>query len=64
MYLMTLVGLVFSVLLLGKVLGVEKVAGVAVILLGVYLAKRAQPLEALLRLIFSGHRRSHHTSRT
>ncbi len=41
MYLMTLVGLVFSVLLLGEGLGVEKVAGAAVILLGVYLARRA-----------------------
>ena len=41
MYLMTLFGLVFSVLLLGEGLGVEKVAGAAVILLGVYLARRA-----------------------
>lgn len=38
---MTLVGLVFSVLLLGEDLSAEKVAGAAVILLGVYLARRA-----------------------
>jgi drug/metabolite transporter (DMT)-like permease len=41
MYLITLVALVFSVLLLGEGLGAEKVAGAAVILLGVYLARRA-----------------------
>jgi drug/metabolite transporter (DMT)-like permease len=41
MYLVTLFGLVFSVLLLGEGLSVEKVAGAAVILLGVYLARRA-----------------------
>jgi drug/metabolite transporter (DMT)-like permease len=41
MYLLTLVGLVSSVLLLGESLGVAKVAGAAVILLGVYLTRRA-----------------------
>ena len=41
MYLVTLFGLAFSVLLLGEGLSVEKVAGAAVILLGVYLARRA-----------------------
>lgn len=41
MYVMTLVGLVFSILLLGEDLGVGKVAGAAAILLGVYLARRA-----------------------
>lgn len=41
MYLMTLFGLVFSVLLLGEDLGAGKVAGAAAILLGVYLARRA-----------------------
>jgi drug/metabolite transporter (DMT)-like permease len=41
MYLVTLVGLTFSVLLLGEGLGVEKVAGALVILVGVYLARRA-----------------------
>ena len=41
LYLVTLVGLLFSVLLLGEDLGAEKVAGAAVILLGVYLARRA-----------------------
>ena len=41
MYLVTLFGLVFSVLLLGEGLGVGKVAGAVVILLGVYLARRA-----------------------
>ena len=41
LYLVTLFGLVFSVLLLGEDLGAEKVAGAAVILLGVYLARRA-----------------------
>ena len=41
MYLMTLFGLVFSVILLREDLGLEKIAGAAVILLGVYLARRA-----------------------
>ncbi len=41
MYLMTLFGLTFSVLLLGEGLSVAKVAGATVILLGVYLARRA-----------------------
>jgi drug/metabolite transporter (DMT)-like permease len=41
MYLVTLFGLTFSVLLLGEGLSIEKVAGAAVILLGVYLARRA-----------------------
>jgi drug/metabolite transporter (DMT)-like permease len=41
MCLMTLFGLVSSVVLLGEDLSVEKVAGAAVILLGVYLARRA-----------------------
>lgn len=41
MYLMTLFGLAFGVLLLGEDLGVAKVAGAAVILLGVYLARRS-----------------------
>lgn len=41
MYVMTLVGLVFSILLLGEDLGVGKVAGAGAILLGVYLARRA-----------------------
>jgi len=40
MYLMTLFGLSFSILLLGEELSVEKVAGALVILLGVYLARR------------------------
>jgi drug/metabolite transporter (DMT)-like permease len=41
MYLVTLVGLSFSVLLLGEELSVEKVAGALVILAGVYLARRS-----------------------
>jgi drug/metabolite transporter (DMT)-like permease len=41
LYLQTLVGLLASVVLLGDSLGAAKVAGVAVILLGVYLARRA-----------------------
>ncbi len=41
MYVVTLVGLAASVLLLGEGLGWGKVAGAAVILLGVYLARRA-----------------------
>jgi drug/metabolite transporter (DMT)-like permease len=41
MYLVTLFGLSFSVLLLGDKLSVEKVAGALVILVGVYLARRA-----------------------
>ncbi len=41
LYLQTLVGLLASVLLLGEGLGAAKVAGAAVILLGVYLARRA-----------------------
>jgi drug/metabolite transporter (DMT)-like permease len=41
MYLVTIFGLVSSVLLLGEGLSVEKLAGAAVILLGVYLARRA-----------------------
>ena len=41
LYLQTLVGLLASVLLLGESLGAAKVAGAAVILLGVYLARRA-----------------------
>lgn len=41
LYLQTLVGLMASVLLLGEGLGAAKVAGAAVILLGVYLARRA-----------------------
>jgi drug/metabolite transporter (DMT)-like permease len=41
MYLVTIFGLVFSVLLLGEGLSFEKLAGAAVILLGVYLARRA-----------------------
>jgi drug/metabolite transporter (DMT)-like permease len=41
MYLLTLVGLTSSVWLLGESLGVAKVAGAAVILLGVYLTRRA-----------------------
>ena len=41
MYLVTLFGLVSSVLLLGEKLSVEKVAGALVILAGVYLARRA-----------------------
>jgi drug/metabolite transporter (DMT)-like permease len=41
MYLVTLFGLTFSVLLLGEELSVEKVAGALVILVGVYLARRA-----------------------
>jgi drug/metabolite transporter (DMT)-like permease len=40
MYLVTLFGLSFSILLLGEELSVEKVAGALVILLGVYLARR------------------------
>ena len=41
MYLVTLGGLTFSVLLLGEELSIEKVAGALVILVGVYLARRA-----------------------
>src|SRR3712207_5126659 len=41
LYLQTLVGLLASVALLGEGLGTAKVAGAAVILLGVYLARRA-----------------------
>ena len=41
LYLLTLVGLAASVVLLGEGLGASKVAGAAVILLGVYLARRA-----------------------
>ncbi|HEX2740539.1 MAG TPA: DMT family transporter [Rubrobacter sp.] len=41
LYLQTLVGLLASVLLLGEGLGAAKVVGAAVILLGVYLARRA-----------------------
>jgi drug/metabolite transporter (DMT)-like permease len=41
MYLVTLFGLSFSILLLGDKLSVEKVAGALVILVGVYLARRA-----------------------
>ena len=41
LYLVTLVGLIASVVLLGEGLGASKVAGAAVILLGVYLARRA-----------------------
>jgi drug/metabolite transporter (DMT)-like permease len=41
LYLQTLVGLLASVVLLGEGLGTAKVAGAAVILLGVYLARRA-----------------------
>ena len=41
LYLQTLVGLLASVVLLGEDLGAAKVAGAAVILLGVYLARRA-----------------------
>jgi drug/metabolite transporter (DMT)-like permease len=41
LYLVTLVGLLASVILLGEDLGVAKVAGAAAILLGVYLARRA-----------------------
>jgi drug/metabolite transporter (DMT)-like permease len=40
MYLVTLFGLVSSVLLLGENLSAEKVAGALVILFGVYLARR------------------------
>ncbi|HEV2744620.1 MAG TPA: DMT family transporter [Rubrobacter sp.] len=41
LYLVSLVGLVASVVLLGENLGAAKVAGAAVILLGVFLARRA-----------------------
>jgi drug/metabolite transporter (DMT)-like permease len=41
MYLVTLFGLIFSILVLGEGLSVEKVAGALVTLLGVYLARRA-----------------------
>ena len=41
MYLVTIFGLASSVLLLGEGLSLEKLAGAAVILLGVYLARRA-----------------------
>ena len=41
LYLLTVVGLAASVLLLGEDLGINKVAGAATILLGVYLARRA-----------------------
>jgi len=41
LYLQTLVGLLASALLLGEGLGAAKVAGAVIILLGVYLARRA-----------------------
>ena len=41
MYVIMLVGLLFSILLLGEGLGVGKVAGATAILAGVYLAHRA-----------------------
>jgi drug/metabolite transporter (DMT)-like permease len=41
LYLVTLVGLLASVALLGEGLGAAKVAGAAAIMLGVYLARRA-----------------------
>jgi drug/metabolite transporter (DMT)-like permease len=41
MYLVTIFGLAFSILLLGEGLSTEKLAGAAVIVLGVYLARRA-----------------------
>jgi drug/metabolite transporter (DMT)-like permease len=41
LYLVTLVGLLASVLLLGEGLGIAKIAGAAAIPLGVYLARRA-----------------------
>jgi drug/metabolite transporter (DMT)-like permease len=41
MYLVTLFGLVSSVLLLGEELSFEKLAGALVILVGVYLARRS-----------------------
>ncbi len=41
LYLVTLVGLMASVVLLGEDLGVAKIAGAAAILFGVYLARRA-----------------------
>ena len=41
MYVVTLVGLASSVVLLGEGLGPGKLAGAAVILLGVYFARRA-----------------------
>jgi len=41
LYLQTLVGLLASVVLLGEGLGAAKVAGAGIILLGVYLARRA-----------------------
>lgn len=41
LYLLPVIGLVASVLLLGEDLGINKVAGAATILLGVYLARRA-----------------------
>ena len=41
LYLVTLVGLLSSVVLLGEDLGAAKVAGAATIMLGVYLARRA-----------------------
>jgi drug/metabolite transporter (DMT)-like permease len=41
MYVVTLVGLASSVVLLGEGLGPGKLAGAAVRLLGVYLARRA-----------------------
>jgi drug/metabolite transporter (DMT)-like permease len=41
MCLVTLFGLIFSILLLGEGLSVEKVAGALVILLGVCLARHA-----------------------
>ncbi len=41
LYLVTLVGLLSSVVLLGEGLGAAKVAGAAAIMIGVYLARRA-----------------------
>jgi drug/metabolite transporter (DMT)-like permease len=41
LYLVTLVGLMASVVVLGEDLGIAKIAGAAAILLGVYLARRA-----------------------
>jgi drug/metabolite transporter (DMT)-like permease len=41
LYLVTLVGLLASVVVLGEDFGMAKIAGAAAILLGVYLARRS-----------------------
>jgi hypothetical protein len=69
MYVVTLVGLASSVVLLGEGLGPGKLAGAAVILLGVYLARRVRASrsrvasESLPTNAPSGERATRHTAR-